>query len=290
MPACVRVVVVSYALLASLCYAQLPADATTAPRKPDVIFVPTPKQIVDLMLLMAEVTKRDVVYDLGCGDGRLVTLAAKTYGARGVGIDIDPELVEKAKKYAAAAKVEHLVEFRQGDLFKTDFHDATVLTLYLLDELNERLRPQIFAQVKPGTRIVSHAFRMGEWEPDAQRTVRINDWDYKVFLWVVPANISGTWKVSADSKLSGLPASIVIEQEFQRFTVRANQGGEILGEGSLSGNDFVLMLNSTSQAKRTSFTGKCEGDRLIATRSGKGQSWKAAREPGTEKPLELRKD
>src|SRR6188768_1654935 len=121
MRGCLRVAAATCSLLASVCVAQVPSDATPAPRKPDVPFVPTPQPIVDLMLRMAEVKKSDVVYDLGCGDGRLVTLAATTFGARGVGIEIDPELVARAKKTAAAAKVEHLVEFRLGDLFQSDF-------------------------------------------------------------------------------------------------------------------------------------------------------------------------
>jgi SAM-dependent methyltransferase len=250
-----------------------------------VPFVPTPQPIVDLMLRMAEVKKSDVVYDLGCGDGRLVTLAATTFGARGVGIEIDPELVARAKKTAAAAKVEHLVEFRLGDLFQSDFHDATVLTLYLFEEINERLRPQIFAQVKPGTRVVSHAFRIGAWEPDAERTVRLTDWTYQLFLWVVPANINGTWKLGSGSSHSGLPATFVVEQKFQRFTVRDSNNGEILGEGSLKGTDFALTLKNTSGTKPISINGRCEGNRLIGLPATTARTWKAEREFGTDKPL-----
>ena len=135
--------------------------------KPDIFYVPTPQRLVDVMLLMASVKKNDLLYDLGSGDGRLVITAAKTYGARGIGIEIDPALLAIARRNAVRAKVEDKVEFRQQDLFKSDFKDATVITLYLLDELNRRLRPQILAQVKPGTRVVSHAFHMGEWQPDA---------------------------------------------------------------------------------------------------------------------------
>jgi SAM-dependent methyltransferase len=141
-------------------------QTTTAKPKRDVIFVPTPPMVVNEMLRLAKVTADDVVYDLGCGDGRIVIAAAKTYGARGVGIDIDPKRIEEANEAAQREGVTDLVTFKRQDLFETDFSEATVVTLYLLTALNERLRPKLWQDLKIGTRVVSHAFNMGDWMPD----------------------------------------------------------------------------------------------------------------------------
>ena len=265
--------------------AQVTETETQEKVKPDIHYVPTPQRLVDLMLLMAEVKKDDVVYDLGCGDGRLVITAAKTYGARGIGIDIDPERIAEAKANAAAVQVEDKVEFRQQDIFKSDFKDATVITLYLLEELNLRLRPQIFAQVKPGTRVVSHAFRMGDWEPDAERTLKIQDSTYDAYFWVVPANMSGQWKVSADRSIKGMPETVLIDQTFQKIAVRASEGGEVIGEGRLTGDEFTLTMHKVAGGKPTTFTGTVEANSIKASIPGKSGTWKAEREPGTEKPL-----
>lgn len=160
-----------------------PTSAPKAPRTPDVIFVPTPQPVVDAMLEMAGVRKGDVLYDLGSGDGRIPITAAKRYGVRAVGIDIDPERIAEAKANARAAGVTDRVSFRQADLFTSDFSEASVVTLYLLDSLNEKLRPKLLAELKPGTRIVSHAFRMGDWEPE-----RTQDVDGRmIYFWTVPA-------------------------------------------------------------------------------------------------------
>jgi SAM-dependent methyltransferase len=150
-------------------------------RKPDVFYVPTPQPVVEAMLGMAKVTDRDVVYDLGCGDGRIPIAAALEYGARGVGIDIDPARIAEATENAKTAGVAGKVTFLNQDLFTSDFSDATVVTLYLLPSLNERLIPKLKA-LKPGTRIVSHAFDMGpSWPPDDKKEV-----DGKtIYFWVV---------------------------------------------------------------------------------------------------------
>ncbi len=147
-------------------------------RKPDVHFVPTPEEVVEEMLKLAKVQKTDVVYDLGCGDGRTVIMAAKQFGARAVGIDIDPQRIEESRANAREAGVADQVTFITGDLFEADISEATVVTLYLLNRLNMKLRPKLWRELKPGTRVVSHAFSMGDWEPDQTvdvdgRTVRI---------------------------------------------------------------------------------------------------------------------
>ncbi len=172
-------------LAASLATAQ-----TAAPReKPEVPYVPTTDEAVQAMLKLANVTKSDIVYDLGCGDGRIVIAAAKTYGARSVGVDIDPVRIQEAKENAKKAGVEDLVRFEENDLFKADFHEATVVTLFLLPNVNLRLRPKLLAELKPGTRIVSNTFDMGDWKPDKEATLDdVDDFSLsrKFYLWTVP--------------------------------------------------------------------------------------------------------
>ena len=148
----------------------------------DVPFVPTPERVVEKMLEVAKVGPKDMVYDLGSGDGRIVIAAAKKHGARGVGIDIDPDRIREARDNARKAGVSERVEFRQEDLFRADFRDATVVTMYLLSAVNLQLRPKLLAELKPGTRIVSHAFDMGDWEPLATYKVGSST----VYYWVVP--------------------------------------------------------------------------------------------------------
>lgn len=176
------------ALLAALVFAApapLHAQAQKRPasQTPDVIFVPTPQEVVDDMLRLANVRKGDVLYDLGSGDGRIAITAAKKYGIRAVGIDIDPERIREASANAKKAGVTHLVQFRQEDLFKADFREATVVTLYLLPDLNVKLRPKLWNELKPGTRIVSHQFEMGTWKPE--KTLESNG--RSVYFWTVPA-------------------------------------------------------------------------------------------------------
>lgn len=150
--------------------------------QPDVIYVPTPQPVVDAMLELADVKRTDVVYDLGSGDGRILIAAAKKYGARGVGIEIDPSLVKQARENAAAAGVSDRVRFVTGNLYTADLRDATVVTLYLLQSINERLRPKLVRELKPGARIVSHVFNMGpEWPPEKTITVERS----RIFLWSI---------------------------------------------------------------------------------------------------------
>lgn len=167
--------------LAAPVAAQQPATQQPALRSPDVIYVPTPQEVVDAMLVLAGVTSKDVVYDLGCGDGRIPVTAAKAYGARAVGIDIDPQRIEEANANVRAAGVQNKVKIMNADLFETDFSEATVITLYLLPSLNQKLIPTL-KQLKPGTRIVSHAFDMGEeWPPE--KTEEVNG--RRIFLWTI---------------------------------------------------------------------------------------------------------
>lgn len=150
-------------------------------RGPDVVFVPTPNEVIEKMLDMAKVTPKDVVYDLGCGDGRIVIAAAKK-GARAVGIDIDPQRISEANANAKLEKVTDKVRFIENDLFEADISEATVVTLYLLNRLNEKLKPKLLKDLKPGTRVVSHAFDMGDWQPEQKAQVG----GTHVYLWRIP--------------------------------------------------------------------------------------------------------
>jgi len=154
-----------------------------AQRTPDVIFVPTDYQVVIAMLKLAEVTSKDIVYDLGCGDGRFVVTAARQFGARGVGIDIDPERIKEARELSKRTGADDKVRFIEGDLFAADISEATVVTLYLLTRLNLKLRPKLMKELKPGTRIVSHAFDMGDWTPEKTESIGSSS----IYLWRVPA-------------------------------------------------------------------------------------------------------
>ena len=140
-------------------------------RVPDVPYLPTTEEAVVAMLKLADVKSTDVVYDLGCGDGRIVVAAAKNFGARGVGIDIDPVRIAEAKANAKKAAVENLVQFEENDLFQADIHEASVVTLFLLSSVNLKLRPKLLGELKPGTRIVSNTFEMGDWRPDKELTL-----------------------------------------------------------------------------------------------------------------------
>jgi ribosomal protein L11 methylase PrmA len=174
----------SLALEASSPYRLLSQAQPRKPaQQPDVIYVPTPHEVVDDMLRLANVRKGDVLYDLGSGDGRIAIAAAKKYGIRAVGIDIDPERIREATENARKAGVTDLVQFRQEDLFKADFREATVVTLYLLPDLNVKLRPRLWDELKPGTRVVSHQFDMGTWKPEK----RLDSNGRTVYFWTVPA-------------------------------------------------------------------------------------------------------
>lgn len=169
-------------------------ETQTEQQEPDVPYVPTPQPVVDAMLKLAQVKKGDVLYDLGSGDGRIPITAAQKYGIRATGIDINPERIAEARANAKKAGVTDLVEFRQQDLFKSNFSKASVVTLYLLPDINVELRPQLFKQLKPGTRIVSHDFDMGEWKPEKVVQVQGPNREHTLYYWVVPkeppANLS----------------------------------------------------------------------------------------------------
>lgn len=163
------------------------ALASCSEREPEVPYIPTPQPVVDAMLDLGEIQDGDVLYDLGSGDGRIPITAAKEYGIRAVGIEIDPRLVSVSNANARAAGVEDMVEFVQADLFSADLRDASVVTLYLNEALNERLQPKLQEELKSGARVVSHSYQMGDWVPDEQRTVE----GATLLRWTLPAESSG---------------------------------------------------------------------------------------------------
>ncbi len=229
-------------------------------RVPDVHFVPTPDEVVMEMLNMARVVKNDVVYDLGCGDGRIVITAAKTYGARGVGVDIDPVRIQESKENALKAGVTDRVRFTQQDLFKTDFSEATVVFLYLLPELNLELRPKLLRELKPGSRIISHEFDMGDWKPDNSGVVRNVKLYYNpkvpfekdtyFYYWVVPAEVEGTWRWTLPTSKGKEDYLLHLGQKFQ----------EITGEISVKGRK-VPITEPRLVGDQISFTVKDEADK-----------------------------
>jgi precorrin-6B methylase 2 len=178
--------------LALLLVAAFPVAAQNpqTARTPEVPYVPTTEEGVKAMLKLADVKNTDVLYDLGCGDGRIVVAAAKNYGAHAVGVDIDPKRIEEAKENARRAGVENLVRFEENDLFQANIKDATVVTLFLLSSVNERLRPKLLQDLKPGTRVVSNTFSMGDWKPDKEQTIEYpespSSFSRRFYLWVIP--------------------------------------------------------------------------------------------------------
>lgn len=242
-------------------------EARQPARKPDIHFVPTPDAVIDEMLTTAKVTKGDLVYDLGCGDGRIV-IAAVQRGARGIGIDLDPKRIEEAEMRAAEAGVADRVKFMEGDIFKADFKDATVIALYLLTTINEKLRPKILAETKPGTRVVSHAFSMGKWEADEYKVV-----DNKgVYYWVVPAMIQGQW-INA----SGAPFSkLTLEQTFQKVAGTAEIGGKTraITKGKMIGTAFELEVESEADQPPVLLTGNFANGKLTG-KAANGAEWTA---------------
>jgi SAM-dependent methyltransferase len=242
----------------------------------DVHFVPTPQEVVDRMLSMAKVTKDDFVIDLGSGDGRIVITAAQKFGARGMGVDLDPQRIQEANANRKKAGVEDKVEFRQANLFETDLSKATVLTMYLLPRLNIQLRP-LLLDLKPGTRLASHAFDMGEWRPD--RHDRVNGRD--AYFWVVPAKVAGRWQL--DDSVAKF--EVELTQQYQEISGVARMGETttVLRETSLRGDEirFVVELQN---GERRAFRGRVTGNRIDALPPLSGEAgavpvpaWKGSR-------------
>jgi SAM-dependent methyltransferase len=236
----------------------------------DVPYVQTPRHVVDWMLRLADLDSGDLLYDLGSGDGRIVIAAAARYGARGVGIDLDPERVRESRVNAERAGVADLVRFVRGDLFEADLREATAVTLYLNTAVNLKLRPKLLRELRPGTPVVSHSFDMGEWEPDETLSVD----RHTVFLWIVPAKAAGRWSVSVEAEEESVSALWILEQDFQVVSGTGSIAGERaeVESGRLRGEAIELRVRSRNGGTFRSllFEGRVRGDSMEGSLVGEG--------------------
>ena len=225
----------------------------------DVPFVPTDEIMVEAMLNLADVGPTDVLYDLGSGDGRILIAAAKDRDTRGIGIDIDPMRIADAMEYAGWSGVEYLVDFIEEDIFDADFRDATVVTLYLLQSINVQLRPRLLSQLRPGARIVSHAFDMGEWKADEW----FNLGGVNVYKWIVPAQVAGVW---AWEGLDGKSYRVELQQKYQKVTGTAWMNGRKMrfNEAELYGNRLDIQLQESQTSLSGMFTLNFEHNKLVS--------------------------
>jgi SAM-dependent methyltransferase len=230
----------------------------------DVIWIPTPDALVTALLGAAKVTKDDIVYDLGAGDGRIPIAAAKQFGARAVGIEYDANMADLARRNAQRAAVDGRVRIVTGDIFKEDFSDATVVTMYLLPDLNVKLRPMLL-KMKPGTRIASHAFNMGDWEPDQLLSVEARDG----YLWYVPADVEGTWAFKEDGW--GTEGTVTLVQHYQRLGGTVTMGGKtqpVLG-AALRGDNLTFAYNDADGLLRAAHV-VVDGHQFKGSLTGRG--------------------
>ncbi|MBX9759864.1 MAG: methyltransferase domain-containing protein [Beijerinckiaceae bacterium] len=255
------------ALAAAPAFAQTPENAV-GPQL-DVPYVPTPQDVVDRMLEIAKVSAKDFVMDLGCGDGRMLVTAATKFGSRGRGVDLNPLRIKEANANAQNAKVSDKVTFEVKNLFDTSIKEADVLTMYLLPGVNLQLRPRILDEMKPGSRIVSHAFDMGDWEADLRDEVGYS----RIYYWIVPAKFAGKWIVTDGSE----KFEINLVQNFQKVTGAATRASGSAGRvmGLISGDEVRLLVQIDGQAR--SYPGRISGDGITPLRGPTGQGWTATR-------------
>ncbi len=277
-------------------------------KPPEVPYVPTPEQVVEEMLKMANVQKDDILYDLGCGDGRIVITAALKKGCQGVGIDIDPQRIKESRQNAIDSGVEDKVEFLLQDLFETDISKASVVTLYLLSSVNLRLRPILFRDLKPGTRVVSHDFSMDDWKPHKSLEIEVetpanenfytdNYWDrHNVYFWIIPANVTGTWKWTMDAGSKKKEYALKLYQNFQEIEGTAIEGTKsiplTIPDGFIIGDTlkFTLERKVGGQTERLIFEGtvtghKVNGNVTVEGQSASSEKWRAKRDPSTFKSI-----
>ena len=229
----------------------------------DVPFVPTPPEVVEKMLQMAEVKAGDYVIDLGCGDGRIAIAAAKR-GAKALGVDIDPRRIEDANENATKEGMTGKVAFRRQNLFETEIDQANVITMYLLTTVNLKLRPRLL-ELKPGTRVVSHAFELGDWRADETAQIGFRH----AFLWIVPAKVGGRWQFES----GGMRGTLDLDQTYQRLTGRAEIGGKSMAvtDGRLRGTDIEFTIEDGRK-----FRGRVDGGRMQSLEPG-ANAWQATR-------------
>jgi SAM-dependent methyltransferase len=243
------------------------------------------------MIEIAKVGKDDLVYDLGCGDGRIVITAAQTTGARGIGVDLDPQRIKESLENARKAKVSSRVQFFQQDLFQTDIGKATVVMLYLWPEVNLKLRPKLLRELKPGTRVVSHSHNMGSWEPD--QTIAAPE-GHRIYFWVMPANVTGIWDWTMTGEKE--PYVMKLSQQFQRVSGTLQSGPEEIPVKNLElkGDWFQFIAERffKGQMQTFRFLGRVQGhliegtaEEMTAGSQGR-QGWRAKRDPSSVKPLD----
>jgi precorrin-6B methylase 2 len=251
--------------------------------KLDAPFLPTPNYVILELLAKARVGKDDILYDLGSGDGRIVIEAARQTGCRAVGIEIDADLVDDSRQNAVRASVQDRVRFIVADIFKEDFSEATVVTLYMGQNVNLRLRPKLLRELKPGTRIASYSFDMGEWKPDDTSSFGRED----AYFWIIPANASGNWRWIEGRGKSKTQWELEVKQAFQEIAGEVSYKGKRfpLQGGKMTGTEIRFTLDGDPFGKGApvEFTGRIQGNSIEGT-IGDGTSrrpWKATRNPAT---------
>jgi hypothetical protein len=260
--------------------------------EPTVPYVPTPQEVVERMLEMAKVGPQDYLIDLGSGDGRIVVTAAKKFGARGFGVDLNPVRIKESVENAAKAGVSERVEFHQRNLFETDLSDATVITMYLLPRVNLDLRPKLL-DLKPGTRVVSHDFSMDDWKPDAYADMEVKEkygsvgGDSSIYFWIVPAKVAGTWQWQLTAGGKPLAYEATLEQKFQMISGSARVGASrvALQDARLRGDQisFSFTADVDGSPLEHRFTGRVTGNTIDGTaniagsRSQRQLEWNATR-------------
>ncbi len=250
----------------------------------DVVYVPTPQVVVEEMLAMAKTGPKDFIIDLGSGDGRMVITAAKKFGARGFGVDLSDELLAEARANATAAGVADRAEFRKQNLFETDLKQATIISTYLLPEMNEKLRPKILA-LPPGTRVVAHDYHFGDWPPDEQKTIPVPE---KIvgtpgisytYMWVVPAKVGGRWTSEFKHGAVATTCEFEFTQTYQVISGSAKIGAQTvkLPDSRIKGDqiEFAVLVKAGDAATRHEFHGTIKGDTIDGTVSiGSGSTAK----------------
>ncbi len=266
----------------AVCPVLLSCSLPPAVKSPDTPYLPTPHGTVLEMLRLADVTGKDRLYDLGCGDGRVVVAAALSYGAHATGVEIDAGLVAEATARAEAAGVSEKTSFVNGDLFTVNLGDASVVTLYLLPGVNVMLRPKLLSELKPGSRVVSHMHDMAEWRPD--RTIRTGN--STVYLWVIPADVDGTWDVTIDGGPSPIHATLFLRQSFQDLsgTLASSRKKVRIASAGLDGNAIRFTATGILGGRRqeNGFAGRVRGSYIEGTmtageNAGRSYRWTAQR-------------
>ena len=234
-----------------------PGDFVKARPRLDAPYVVTDYDVVNAMLELAQVRPDEKVVDLGSGDGRILIAAARSHGARGLGVDIDPARIAESNANARAAGVANRITFRREDLFRTPLAEAEVLTLYLAPEINLRLRPRILAEMRPGTRVVSHDFDMGDWRANERQMVGTAS----IYMWIVPARIEGRWTLTRGNR----SATLTLDQRFQDFsgTIAAGDRSTPVERGEITGD--TLRFTADFGSGRRIFEGRLDGDRIVST-------------------------